>query len=365
MQSDWRASKADEWLRHIVSVHFDPAFGSPYWLKKESALGIDARNEIRTADDLPILGPMAEEDLASVPVEEFIPKRFLGNRPALFTAESAGTTGIIKTTAYRIDEFRGAFAGFLRMIGSNRHFPGHLNWLFVGPSGPHIIHRSAIEMAVSFGAMEPFAIDFDPRWAKKLMRGSVALERYKAHILEQALRIIETQNIGILFSTPDLALSIGDAVPPSVRARIRGMHLGGLPLTPALYEKLDQFFPDAVIIPGYGNTLFGLTLEVEPHDREYNVVYYPPGPRLKIEVCQVSGVNGSVRLKKVEYGETGRIIAHRLDEAFFIANLIERDEAERVSPKEICTAPGLLQDGIKNPLPAKDYTARKVEEGLY
>ncbi len=365
MRSGWRTLKADEWLRHIVSIHFDPVSGSPYWLRKESALGIDARKEICTADDLSLLGPMVEEDLASVPVEEFIPKRFLEDRPAIFTAESAGTTGVIKTTAYRIDEFRAAFADFLRAVGTERNFPGHLNWLFVGPSGPHIIHRSAIEMAVSFGAMEPFAIDFDPRWAKKLTRGSVALERYKAHILEQAVRIIETQNIGILFSTPDLALSLGDAVPSGVRAGIRGMHLGGLPLTPALYEKLDQSFPEAVIIPGYGNTLFGLTLEVEPHDREYNVVYYPPGPRLKIEVCHVSADDGSTLLKKAEYGETGRIVAHRLDEAFFIANLIERDEAERVLPKAICTAPGLFQDGIKNPLPAKDYTTRNVQEGLY
>jgi thienamycin biosynthesis protein ThnN len=365
MQWDWRTSDSDAWLRHVVSMHFDPDCGSPYWLKKESTLGIDARKEIRAADDLRILGPMAEEDLASVAVEEFIPKRFLEKRSAIFTAESAGTTGLIKTTAYRTDEFRAAFADFLRAVGRNRNFPGHLNWLFVGPSGPHIIHRSAIEMALSFGAMEPFAIDFDPRWAKKLPRGSVALERYKAHILEQAVRIIETQNIGILFSTPDLALSIADAVSASVRGRIRGMHLGGLPLTPAIYEKIDQCFPEAVIIPGYGNTLFGLTLEVEPHDREYNVVYYPPGPRLRIEVCHVSGVNGSACLKKAAYGETGRIVAHRLDEAFFIANLIERDEAERVLPKEICTAPGRLQDGIKNPLPAKDYTARDVQEGLY
>jgi hypothetical protein len=365
MQSDWRTAKSDQWLRHVVSVHFDPDSGSPYWLKKQNTLGIDARKEIHTADDLRILGPMAEEDLASVSVEEFIPKRFLANRSAIFTAESAGTTGVIKTTAYRIDEFRAAFADFLRAVGISRNFPGHLNWLFVGPSGPHIIHRSAIEMAVSFGAMEPFAIDFDPRWAKKLTRGSVALERYKAHILEQAVRIIETQNIGILFSTPDLALSLGDAVSATARARVRGMHLGGLPLTPTLYEKLDQSFTEAVIIPGYGNTLFGLTLEIEPHDEECNVVYYPPGPRLKIEICHVSGANGSASLKKAEYGERGRIVAHRLDEAFFIANLIERDDAERVLPKEICTAPGIAQDGIKNPLPAGDYTVRKIEEGLY
>lgn len=365
MQRDWRTSKGDEWLRHVVFIHFNPASGSPYWLKKESALGIDATKEIHTVDDLRILGPMAEEDLASVPVEEFIPKCFLENRPAIFTAETAGTTGVIKTTAYRIDEFRAAFSDFLRAVGIKRDFPGHLNWLFAGPSGPHIIHRSAIEMAVSFGAMQPFAIDFDPRWAKKLTPGSMALERYKAHILEQAVRIIETQDIGILFTTPDLALSIGAALPSRVRGRIRGMHLGGLPLTPVLYEKLEQSFNEAVIIPGYGNTLFGLTLEIEPHDGEYNVVYYPPGPRLKIEVCHVSGVDGSARLKKAEYGERGRIVAHRLDETFFIPNLIERDEGERVLPKEICTAPGVTQDGIKNPLPASDYTTRKVQEGLY
>ncbi|MBI5375094.1 MAG: hypothetical protein HZA77_06635 [Candidatus Schekmanbacteria bacterium] len=362
MLLNWRNCEKDEWLRHIISIHFNHSFGTPYWIKKESELGINAVKEIQSVEDLYILGQTPEEDLAITPVEEFMPKYFADNKPAFFTAESGGTTGIIKTTAYRVDEFRAAFSDFFRVIALSRNFPGHLNWLFAGPSGPHIIYRSAIDMAVSFGSMQPFAIDFDPRWAKKLPHGSMPFERYRAHILEQALRVIHIQNIGILFSTPDLAIAIGEAMHPLKRNRIRGIHIGGLPLTPESYEKIEALFHNAVIIPGYGNTLFGLTLEIEPHDKDYNVVYYPPGPRLIIDICDLTD---SRRMKKTDYGKRGRVVAHRLDEAFFIPNLIERDSAVRMDQKAVCTSPLDVQDGIQNPMPAADYRENYIQEGLY
>ncbi len=365
MHPKWFDISTDEWIRHITEIHFHPEEGAPYWLKFQKERGIDALREIRRADDLIKLGPMDEKELARIPVEEFIPKRFMKDKSRILTAETGGTTGVVKNTAYSIGEFRYAFSDFFHKVASGRNFPGNLNWLFVAPSGPHIIYRSAIEMAKSFGAMSPFAVDFDPRWVKKLNPGSLPFKRYKAHILEQALRIIHTQNIGILFTTPDIALNIAEELKPRTRELIKGIHLGGLPVFPHIYEKLSGLFPSAVIIPGYGNTLFGLTLEVKHPDRDYNVTYYPPGPRLIIDILKLSDNKGPATLEKTDYGERGRVAFHRLDEIFFIPNLIERDEAERAEPESVCTWKAGSQDGIRNPAPSRDKKEITIKEGLY
>lgn len=365
MNPKWFNKDKDEWLRHIISVHFNPKEGTPYWLRFQRERGIDALREINCTDDLLKLGPMDERKFAELPIEEFIPKYLLENKSQILTAETGCTTGVVKHAAYSVSEFRQSFSDFFYSVAVKRDFPGHLNWLFAGPSGPHIIWYCAVEMAKKFGAMRPFAIDFDPRWVKKMNPQSMPFKRYKTHIAEQSLRIIRTQNIGILFTTPDIACTIAEELKPGERDKIRGIHLGGLPLMPNIYEKLRAHFMSAVIIPGYGNTLFGLTLEIKSPDNKFNVTYYPPGPRLIIEILKLSNNNGTAMYEKADYGERGRVAVHRLDEAFFIPNLIERDEAERTEPLQIGTWQNGKQDGIRNPASASDTDELTVREGLY
>ncbi len=200
--SKWYGMAPDEWLREVISIHFDTNHGSQYWLNKEKELGVDAKKEIQTLDDLKILGPMCEDDLRRFPIEHFIPKVFLDQKNDFILGETAGTTGRPKVTAYRTDEFLTTFIDWFVYIAGMRGFPTGGNWLWIGPSGPHIIGKAVGHVANRMGSMDPFSIDFDPRWAKKLKPESIGSKRYLEHVLEQAMDIIEIQEIDVLYTTP-------------------------------------------------------------------------------------------------------------------------------------------------------------------
>jgi len=340
------------WVRHIISIHFNPVLGSHYWLHKEKELGIDARRDISSLEDLSILGPMEEEDLRRYPLEYFIPKIYLENKAAFILGETAGTTGLPKTTAYLKEEFSFIFVEWFRYIAEYRGFPRGAQWLWVGPSGPHIIGKAVGPVAQSMGSMDPFSIDMDPRWVKKLKPDSLGYKRYISHILEQALDILKRQYIGVIYSTPPLLHRLAETMSGEQRMQIRGIHYGGVAIEPEQIKRFrGEFFPNAVHIAGYGNTLFGLCMEIE-ESMDGNLDYYPPGPRMAVQV--VSTEDGTQpdrnRLAQVvQYGEKGQVVCHRLDASFFIPNMFERDKAIRIAPTKNAQALGIHQDGVRNP----------------
>ena len=349
------AADPDHWLRHVLSIHFDPANGAPYWLERQKSLGIDVRIEVATVDDLDLLDDMDEEDLRTRPIEDFLPKSI--DKRSLVLCETGGTTGQAKVTAYTREEFLNAFPRFYGHAAKHRNFPEGLNWLFIGPTGPHIIGRAAVEIAREMGSMEPFTIDFDPRWIKKQVPGSAGFVRYREHLLEQAMAVVKTQNIGILFATPPILEGLAERMSPDARMRIKGIHIGGMSMTAEQYRRFcEEIFPNAVIIPGYGNTLFGLCMEVE-RNADYHIDYFSPGPRHLLRVCREDG-------STVNYGEEGRVVCTRLDESFFIANFAERDRAVRIPASEAAKDLGLHLDGVRDPRPMAE-AATVMREGLY
>ena len=180
-----------ERLARIIDLHFDPRFGSPYWLEKARQLGIDARKAIQSVDDLHRLGPMDETALATRPIEEFMPQSIWERRSELIVAETGGTLGRPKFAVHRNDEFQAAFVRPFVAAARRAGFPRGENWLYVGPTGPHIIGKAARACAKAMDSPDPFAIDFDPRWAKKLPDGSFARERYLDHLESQALQVLD------------------------------------------------------------------------------------------------------------------------------------------------------------------------------
>lgn len=348
----WFATPVNDWLAHIMSVHFDRQNGSPYWLEKERELGMDARREIRTLEDLKKFGPMAEEDLRRYPIEHFIPRHILKDKTRLVMGETAGTTGRPKVTAYLFSEFYTVFVDWFRVVAERRNFPKGCNWLWVGPSGPHIIGKAVGYVARCVGSMEPFSIDFDPRWAKKLKKDSMGYRRYLDHLVGQALNILDTQEIGVIFATPPTLLELAAKMPEKMRTRIQGIHYGGVSIEKPLLRRFkEELFPSAVHISGYGNTLFGLALEIEGSE-EFDLDYYPPGPRMILQVVSTrDGLTPSKeRLSQVvNYGEEGQVVFHRLDESFFIPNMFERDRAVRIPPCPAALDLGVTQDGVRNP----------------
>jgi phenylacetate-coenzyme A ligase PaaK-like adenylate-forming protein len=353
----------------MLAIHFDPTSGAPYWLEVARRVDFDPRENIQNVEDLARLGPMDQEALATRPIEDFIPRSQLHHRARWIVAESGGTLGAPKFAVHRRDEFHAAFVEPFLAAARLAGFPREEPWLFIGPSGPHIIALAARACAVGLGAAEPFSVDFDPRWAKKLPEDSFALTRYRAHIQEQALRILRTQRVGVLFSTPPVIDGLGEQMEEKKRAAIRGIHFGGMAVGADLLRRLRTLFPHAVMLAGYGNTLLGMAPQLRaPQLRDVHVEqppYYPHGARLILRPVPLGEAPDDERIKKqVGLGERGQVMAHRLDETQLILNLLERDTAIRVAPPAEARGDGFLQEGIGDPQPLVQGTA-KPALGLY
>lgn len=354
-------------LRNMLALHFDPEQGSRYWLRRQRMIGIDVLQEVKDLADLQKLGPMNDESLRGVSVEEFVPRALLEQKNRLILGDSAGSTGAPKVTAYTKQDFRRAFINPFVSAAQALGFPQEANWLFIGPSGPHIIGKAARACASRLKSMDPFAVDFDPRWVKKMKAGSMGHRRYLEHVIQQALDIVRTQDIGVLFTTPSVLAVIGEGMTKARRMRIRGVHYGGLALTRETYSKFrNDLFPNAVHLSGYGNTLFGMcpelfSAELRPID------YYPQGNRLVIRLIPMRGrgVQSNEQLgKSVDYGERGQIMFHRLDPSGLIVNMCERDSAERIPPPSGFEHLNFRQDGFRHPEPLPSMK-KEVKTGLY
>ena len=67
------------------------------------------------------------------------------------------------------------------------------------------------------------------------------------------------------------------------REAIHGIHYGGMSLTPETVNRLPGRLPRAVHLAGYGNTLFGVVMEVADTARQA-LDYYPLGDRVQFHV---------------------------------------------------------------------------------
>jgi len=351
-------------LRHVLRIHFHADLGTPYWLEKQRELGIQAVKSIRSVEDLAVLGPMDERALAEQSIEDFIPRVFHEHDDYLI-AETAGTLGKPKTAVHRADEFETAFVVPFIKAARRAGFPQGGHWLFVGPTGPHIIGRAARRCARALGAGDAFTVDFDPRWAKRLIAGSFAAQRYLNHIEEQALRILEIQNISVLFATPAVLTGLAEKTGESKRLAIRGIHLGGMHASAEFMDRMSGSFPNAVILSGYGNTLFGMIPQLS-YQRDTGFDYYPHGDRLVVRLVPICEDGGQPDLTaRVEYGQRGQVMVHRLDEMQLLVNVLERDSAVRIEPAGgDAEAEGFVQEGLRDPLPIMSDTIKPVI-GLY
>lgn len=351
-------------LRRVIDLHFDPDAGSAYWLEQSRRLDVDPRRAIRSIEDLALLGPMDQAALACRPIEDFIPRSLLNKRAEFIAAETAGTLGRPKFAVHRFDEFESAFVAPFAAAASRVGFPRSENWLFIGPTGPHIIGKAARYCAKALGSGEPFTVDFDPRWAKALVEGSFAQMRYAKHIHTQALRVLDIQRIGVIFSTPAVIEQLGERISTQKRSAIRGLHLGGMPVSRQLYDRLGTQFPQAVILSGYGNTLFGMMPQLGC-GADGGIDYYPHGRRLVVRLVDPDVSDEADRIRcVVRVGRRGQVLVHRLDETQFIANMLERDTGIRIEPQASAGDDGFVLDGIRDPQPIVSKTIKPVM-GLY
>jgi hypothetical protein len=355
-----------ERLREVVALHFHPEWGSAYWLRRQEELGWDVRDRVRTLEDLWLLGPTPSVELRRWPLRDFVPRGLHRQWRRFVTGETAGTSGGPCATAYRDDEFQAAFVDPFLRVADATGFPRGEPWLWVGPSGPHIIGKVVRELARQTGSLDPFSVDFDPRWAKRLADGSLARRRYLDHVTEQALDVLRREEIGVLFITPPALSALEERLSDRQREAIHGIHYGGMSLTPEQVNHFRTEFPRAVHLAGYGNTLSGVVMEVADGPRQA-IDYFPLGNRLMFSLVEAPEEEQAMHdwpPRQVGRGQTGRVVFHRLDESCLLVGVPERDQAERIAPSDVARALGGWADGLRNPR-AHDALAGRLQLGIY
>jgi hypothetical protein len=349
-------------LRELLDLHFHSTWGSAYWLARQDRLGWSVCDRVRKVEDLWLLGPTPLEDLRRCPQRDFIPRGLHGQLDRFVVGETAGTSGEPRPAAYRDDEFQAAFIDPFLCVAHATGFPRGEPWLWVGPSGPHIIGKVVRELARQTGSMDPFTVDFDPRWAKKLAPGSLAQQRYLEHVVSQALDVLSREEVGVLFITPPALAALTERIDDRRREAIHGIHYGGMSLDPQVVNHFRAAYPNAVHLAGYGNTLFGVVMEVADGTRTA-MDYFPLSERVQFHIVAEDGP-GQWPPRLLQRGEPGRVLFHRLDESTLLVGVVERDEAERVAPSAKALALGGGADGLRNPHPPAALSAR-LQLGLY
>ena len=310
----------------IVRLHTDSVQGSPFWQERLAHLGLNVDQLLAEPLSVP---PMSAEDWRGRPLEQVVPAAVLAEGSYLVTGETSGFSGKPVITAFLEEEFRAGFVTPFVEHARRVGFPLRANWLWAGPSGPHIIGKAVRAILREVNGVDPFAVDFDPRWFRRQPRDSLSAQRYLEHIIEQMLDILQEQRVEVIFTTPPVLTALAGRLSAAARARIRGVHYGGMAMSVTEYRQHRQAFPQAVHLSGYGNSLFGMFPETA--FTEQGLAYATPSERLEVQVVRRQA-QGFV---PCALGETGQILVSRFDRSVLILNFLLEDVAVR-------TADGLL-----------------------
>ena len=318
--------RLDAHVREMVAWHFDPASGSPFWLDFADRLDFDPREAVQGYDDLKLLGHFQDDWLRGGPVRRWLPKGLEG-RP-LFAFETGGSTGLPKTRL-NVEDFQTDYERFSDTL-SESGFPRGADWLMLGPTGPRRLRLSIEHLAQHRGGI-CFFVDLDPRWVNRLVadRRHRELDAYKAHVIDQALKVLRGHDgIRCLFTTPKLLEALAEKISLK-NAGITGIFCGGTEMTSQFHRfAREELAPGIDFVPTYGNTLMGLACPkpFDPADG-YAITYYPPSPRAVFELVQPENPEAAVAI-----GEVGRVMLTTLTPEFFMPRFLERDEGVRAEP---------------------------------
>lgn len=350
----------NEHTREIIKWHFDEATGSEYWLGKARELPFNPLKDIRCYEELQLF-PDFSNELREVQVHKLIPKGYLeaGYLPDIF--ESGGAIG--KPKRIIESESRAKGVEWISSIMDMHCFPRGLDngaWLFIGPSGPHIVGRS-MGMLAKLRDTVIYYIDFDPRWVRKCIKNNdnVTTKKYLDHIVEQVKDILLDQDIGVIFATPPVLERLtGDNLLLGImKDRIKGLIWSGTSFSSESIRFLqEEVFPDAKILGLYGNTLMGIAGQrPKKTGDKYPAVFQSFFP---YSIAEVMDFNDNS--KHAQYYSAGQVRITLLTKEMFIPNNLERDEAVRIPPEEEF----FMWDGLAEVKPITRGNGRIIE-GVY
>jgi len=249
-------AQLDTHTREIITWHFSPDSGCPYWLDWAKK-NFDPRKEVNSFADLIAKFPhFQDESLRDMQPEVWVPAKFKGQPFNIF--ETGGTTGMPKQRIgwndYKVD-----YSEFSEKI-SDEHFPRNHYWLMMGPTGPRRL-RLAIEHLANVRGSSCYFIDLDPRFVKKVISNKQfdVARAYMDHVVDQAVTILKHRKVSGLFTTPKLLEALAEKI-DLYEAGIRGVFCGGTTMAPQYVRFIVEEVLEGRIgfYPTYGNTLMGL-----------------------------------------------------------------------------------------------------------
>jgi phenylacetate-coenzyme A ligase PaaK-like adenylate-forming protein len=348
----------EAYLRTAIAWHFGEDTGSPFWLRMAKTLDFDPLTDIKTFTDLRLF-PNLVNELRDVPVEELIPRGYQltpGSTPPVPQIfESGGTTGAPKRTAQLPDWIAQVIQWQTEDFATGGFVPGR-GFLCLMPSGPHGVGYFSRLVSERLGSVF-HAIDIDPRWVKKIAARNAAAEvaAYVDHVVDQAVFILQTQDVANLHATPPLleAIARNDRVVDLVNDKIRYLLLSGAHVDADTFDLLRDIFPDTTITMAFGSTMV-LSQAVTRTTDGGSFVFDPRTPYVVFWVADPETGD------QVPYGQLGQVVMNHISKGMFIPNNLERDLAIRMPGPA-----GQLSDSVSAVRPVATFEGEAVIEGVY
>lgn len=348
----------EEAIKAAMEWHFTEETASPFWLEKLSELPFNPIKDIKTLRDLDLF-PDYTEEMKHIAVEKMIPKGMLKYNWDYEVFESGGTTGSPQKIVDMLSRKKALEWVYLELEaqGAFEGCDGH--WLHIGPTGPHIVGRSIGRLA-KYRSKLCYYIDFDPRWVKKCVKNGQTeiVQGYVQHIVEQALAVLKTQNIKVLFATPAVldAISKHKQMAQLIREKVKLIIWAGTSIDEGMLDALETIiFPEIKIIGLYGNTLMGIAPQRRRFESDKQLCVFQTFHPFSI----VRLVDKQDSSQPAKYGEYGQVKLTLLSPELLIPSHLERDQAMRIAP-----AGEYAWDGVSDVKPLECLES-KIFEGVY
>jgi hypothetical protein len=342
------------YLRAAIAWHFGEETGCAFWLRAAKLLDFNPLTDVNTFTDLKLF-PNLLSELRTVPVADLIPRGYGSPPPVPQIFESGGTTGAPKRTVQLPDWIDQIVEWQTEDFATGGFLPGR-DFLCMMPSGPHGVGFFSRLVSQRLGSVF-HAIDLDPRWVKKIAARNAATEvtAYVDHLVEQAVHVLQTQQVANLHTTPPLleAMARNDAVVELMNEKLGFMLLSGAHVDLDTLDLFRAIFARTTITMAFGSTMI-LSQAITRRQDDDSFVFNPRSPYATFSV--VDPETGD----EVPYGQRGQVVMNHISKGMFIPNNLERDSAIRVPGPA-----GQIGDSVSEVSPVAAFEGEPIIEGVY